>query len=429
LLDPRQLVDVRERLRAEDFHRPQHKAVFTLLCELADSGANPDPTMVLDELVRRDALDSVGGAAYVLALPQACPSVDNLAAYAARVRDHAVRRNLVLAAQRIIEDVQRGDSDTVTMLDEAEQAIFGLSQLSGPRDWHALSTVLDEQMLAIQERSEHPGDVTGVPTGFADLDKALAGLQRTDLVILAARPAMGKTSFALALALAAAKRGNVAVGIFSLEMSRQQLVQRMLVSEARVDATRVRSGHISVAHDWPRLMEASEQLHGLPIVIDDTSGLTIAQLRSKARRLRAEHPNLGLIIIDYLQLMQGSGGARETRENAISAISRGLKILAKELEVPVVALSQLNRSLESRTNKRPLPSDLRESGAIEQDADVILFIYRDEVYNEASLDRGMAEIIIAKQRSGPLATVKLAFLGQYVLFQNLATGPAGEVYY
>jgi replicative DNA helicase len=238
------------------------------------------------------------------------------------------------------------------------------------------------------------------------------------------------TAFVLNLALNAALHGGVAVGIFSLEMSRNQLATRMLCSEARVDAGKVRTGHVSAHEDWPRLTEAAERLHGLPILIDDTPGLTIGALRSKARRLKAEYPNLGLVIIDYLQLMQGTGGAKESRENVISTISRGLKILAKELEVPVIALSQLNRSLESRTDKRPMPSDLRESGAIEQDADIILFIYRDEVYNEASPDKGIAEIIIAKQRSGPIGTVKLAFLGQYVLFQNLAGqgDPQGAYY-
>jgi replicative DNA helicase len=422
LLDAGQLLEVREVLKAEDFHRPAHQHLYTLVCEMADGGVVPDPTTVLDQVERRGDAEKVGGIAYVLALPQACASVDNLPTYALRVREYAVRRQLLLASRQIEEDIQDGVLDLPALLDGAEKAIFEISNLSGPRDWHPLSSVIDEQILEIQRRASTPGDVTGVTTGFVDLDKRLAGLQKTDLIILAARPAMGKTAFVLNLALNAALKGGVAVGIFSLEMSRHQLATRMLCSHARVDASNVRTGNLDPNDDWRRLIEASEVLHALPILIDDTPGLTITQLRSKARRLRAEHPDLGLIVIDYLQLMQGTGGAKESRENVISNISRGLKILAKELDIPVIALSQLNRSLESRTDKRPMPSDLRESGAIEQDADIILFIYRDEVYNQDSPKKGIAEIIIAKQRSGPIGTVELAFLDKYILFQNLA-GP------
>ncbi|MFZ5478048.1 MAG: replicative DNA helicase [Myxococcota bacterium] len=360
LLDASQLGDVREKLKPDDFHRPWHQTLFRVMGEMSDAGITPDPTTVLDELERKNLTESCGGAAYVLGLPGACPSVENVEKYAELVKKHALRRNLHLAAQSIIEEVQRGEKDTDALLSESERLIFEIAQLSGPRDWHPLSVVVDEQMMAIQERSRRPGDVTGVPTGFVDLDRMLAGLQRTDLIVLAARPAMGKTAMVLNLALNGALRGHVAVGIFSLEMSRQQLVQRMLCSQARVDASKVRTGHLDPHEDWRQLVEAAEQLHALPILIDDTPGLTITQLRSKARRLKSEHPDLGLIIIDYLQLMQGTGGAKESRENVISTISRGLKILAKELEVPVIALSQLNRSLESRTDKRPLPSDLRE---------------------------------------------------------------------
>jgi replicative DNA helicase len=421
MLAPEQLLQVREVIRAEDFHRPAHQHLFDLLCVLSESGAVPDTMVLLDEVERRGEAERVGGLAYVIGLPQACPSVDNLEAYARRVKEHAVRRQLLLAARQIEADIQEGVKDLPSLMDGAEKAIFEISNLSGSKSWHALSSVVDEQILEIQRRAETPGDVTGVPTGFIDLDRKLAGFQRTDLIVLAARPAMGKTAFVLNLTLNAALQGGVAVGLFSLEMSRHQLATRMLCSHARVDASLVRTGNLDPNEDWRKLIEAAEVLHGLPIYIDDTPGLTITQLRSKARRLKAEHPNLGLLIIDYLQLMQGTGGAKESRENVISNISRGMKILAKELDVPVIALSQLNRSLESRTDKRPLPSDLRESGAIEQDADVILFIYRDEVYNkENSPKKGIAEIIIAKQRSGPIGTVELAFLDKYILFQNLA---------
>ena len=422
MLDPRQLSDVQERLKPEDFAKPSHAALFQLLTTLVEGTGTCDIVTVLDELEKRGDFDTFGGAAYLVALPQACTTVDNLQVYAQRVHDHAVRRRLLQAAQDIIERVQEGVADLPVLLDEAEKAVFDVSQLSGSRDWHQLSVLVDEQMAAIQARAENPGDVTGIPTGFVDLDKMMAGLQRTDLIILAARPAMGKTAFALNLAMNAAIKGGVGVGVFSLEMSRQQLAARLLCAHARVDATKVRTGQLDPHDDWRRLGEAAEELHALPIYIDDSPGLTIGALRSKARRLRAECPNLGLIIVDYLQLMQGSGGAKESRENAISNISRGLKILAKDLDVPVIGLSQLNRSLESRTDKRPMPSDLRESGAIEQDADIIVFIYRDEVYNPESPDKGLAEIIIAKQRHGPTGKVKLAFLSQFTLFQNYA-GP------
>jgi replicative DNA helicase len=275
-------------------------------------------------------------------------------------------------------------------------------------------------------RSGQSAFVTGVTTGFVDLDRMLAGLQRTDLVILAARPAMGKTAFALNIALAAAEKAGVGVGVFSLEMGRHQLVNRLLTAHARVDASKVRVGELDMSMDWPRLNEASDALHALPFYVDDSPGLSIAQLRSKARRLKQECPHLGLIIIDYLQLMQGSGNPKESREQIISNISRGLKILAKELQVPVVALSQLNRSLEARTDKRPMRSDLRESGAIEQDADVILFIYRDEVYNEDSPDKGVAEIIIAKQRNGPIGDIKLLWQHDFTRFVNLEHRPYDE---
>lgn len=429
LLDSRQVPDLLERVAAEDFARPSHQQLFRILVEMQERHGAVDIVSLLDEVERRSDLGDLGGASYLAALPSACPSVDNLMVYAERVREHAVRRRLLEAAQAIVEEVKGGSSDLASLLDGAEKRVFDVSQLSGSRDWFPLSLLVDEEMRTIEERAAVPGDITGVPTGFVDLDRMLAGLHPSDLLVLAARPAMGKTAFALNIGLHAARKSNVGVGIFSLEMSRQQLATRMLCGEARVDASRVRSGQLD-AEDWRRLGEAAEQLHRLPIFIDDTPGLTIAQLRSKARRLRTECPELGLVVVDYLQLMSGTGGTRESRENAVSAISRGLKILAKDLGVPVLALSQLNRSLESRTDKRPMPSDLRESGAIEQDADVILFIYRDEVYNDDSPDKGLAEIIVAKQRNGPIGRVKLAFLGQFTLFQNYASHvPGGDGYY
>ena len=421
LLDSRQIPDLLERVGAADFARPNHRALFELLVQLQEAQGAVDIVSLLDEVEKRDGGEDLGGAAYLAGLPSACPSIDNLGVYAQRVRDHAVRRRLLEAAQAIVEDVNDGAADLPSLLDSAEKRIFEVAQLSGSRDWHPLATIVDEQLRAIEERASHPGEVTGIPTGFVDLDRMLSGLHGSDLLILAARPAMGKTALALNVAMNAAVGAGVGVGVFSLEMSRQQLVSRLLCADARVDAQRVRTGQVD-GEDWRRLGAAADRLNQLRVFIDDTPGLTIAQLRSKARRLRTECPDLGLLVVDYLQLMQGTGGGKETRENAISAISRGLKILAKDLGIPVLALSQLNRSLESRADKRPLPSDLRESGAVEQDADVILFIYRDEVYNPDSADKGVAEIIVAKQRNGPIGKVKLAFLGQYTLFQNLAAG-------
>ena len=282
-------------------------------------------------------------------------------------------------------------------------------------------------LLSVQDLSERDGELNGVTTGFTELNKMLSGFQPTDLVILAARPSMGKTALALNFALHAAHAG-VGVGVFSLEMGRGQLVNRLLCSEGRINATHVRKGTLTRDDEWPRLREAADSLYKLPIFIDDEAALTLSQVRSKARRVKAEHPEVGLFVLDYLQLMQGSGGPKESREQAISNISRGLKGLAKDLNVPFLALAQLNRGVESRTDKRPMLSDLRESGAIEQDADVIMFIYRDEYYRkEQSDDPGVAEVLIAKHRNGATGTVKLAFKGEYLLFDNLDNRYEGYV--
>ena len=416
LLDPSQVVDVAERGVAESFSRPPHANLFKLMLEMQEQGTKPEIVGVIDEISRRNA-DDFDGVAYVAQLPNACPSVENLGVYAERIRDASLRRRLVDAAQQIAETVKNEPKDLPALMDEAEKTIFGVTQLSGREDWHPLSVVVDDEFKAIQERARAPGHVVGLPTGFYDLDAKLTGLAPGQLVVLAARPGMGKSAFALNIGLEAAKRGPV--GIFTLEMSRQEVATRMLCSTAEVDMRAVRTG-ILEQRDWSKLSRAVEELHALPIEIDDSPGVTIMQLRSKARRLFAKRRGLSLIVVDYMQLMSGSGGPKESRENQISTISRGLKVLAKELEVPVLALSQLNRGVESRTAKRPLPSDLRESGAIEQDADIILFIYRDDFYNKDSPDKGLAEIIIAKNRAGPTDSVKLVFDGQFTRFSNYA---------
>ena len=430
ILDSSQIGETATRLRPEDFARPAHQKLFETLIQLVERDRVVDVMSLTDELDKRGEMEAAGGIQHIMSLSDACPSVASVPVYVERIREHAVRRRLQLAAEAIIESVQEGASDLPTLLNDAEASVFAVSQLSGGGDWAHISTLIDQQMVDLQRRAENPGHLTGVTTGFIDLDKALTGWQKGNLVILAARPAMGKTALALNFAMHAAQQGGVGVGFFSLEMPREELVGRLLAAEARVDSKKMRTGQLDPNEDWVRLGRAAQALHGLPVYIDDTSGLTIAALRSKARRLKSECKNLGLIVVDYLQLMQGAGGAKESRENAISAISRGMKILAKELEIPVIALSQLNRSLEGRENKRPMPSDLRESGAIEQDADIILFIYRDELYNPESPQKGEAEVIIAKHRAGETCTVRLAFQGQFTLFQNLLhTSGGGADYY
>jgi replicative DNA helicase len=304
-------------------------------------------------------------------------------------------------------------------MDFAESTVFAVTQDTKSRDWAALSTVIDSEFLRIQKLSEHRQEVTGIATGYVDLDRQLAGLQPTDLVVLAARPSMGKTALAVNIAQNVALAGS-GVGIFSLEMSREQLATRMLCAQARVNATNVRTGRLTRERDMPRLTRAAEELYQIPVFIDDTPAVSVTQIRSKARRLKARCPHLGVIVVDYIGLIHGD--PRVSREQQVSASSRGLKALAKELQCTVLALSQLNRGVEQREDKRPRLADLRESGAIEQDADVILFIYRDEYYNPETADQGVAEVIVAKQRNGPTGFVKLAFVGEYTRFENLAHG-------
>lgn len=430
LLAPETLAEIREILTVEDFHRPAHQHIFALACGLADAGSPPDTMVMLDEIERRGDAERCGGVAYVIALPQACASVDNIATYANRVREEGLRRRLLLAARQTEADILEGFKPLVQLVAEAEAATLGLGTLPGQGEPPDIADVVADTLREVDAQMENPGSLRGLATGFPDLDRKLAGLQKTDLIILAARPAMGKTALVLNIATNVAKQG-AGVGIFSLEMGRVQLVSRLMCAEGRVDAGAVRLGELS-HQDRLSLGVAGRDVAAFPLRIDDTSGLTLVQLRAKAKRMqtwfRRRGQDLGLLVIDYLQLMQGSGAKGQNRENVISEISRGLKVLAKELDVPIIALSQLNRSLESRTDKRPMPSDLRESGAIEQDADVILFIYRDEVYNkEATAKRGIAEVIVAKQRGGSIGTVELAFLDHYVLFQSLARQGEGYV--
>ncbi|MCB9758845.1 MAG: replicative DNA helicase [Alphaproteobacteria bacterium] len=421
LLDFAQVPAIAEVLSADDFYSSAHGAIWRLMLERANRNEPLDVLGLADHMMSTGQAEDFGGLAYATSLPEQVPTTENLGYYAGIVREKAVRRRLLQASGEISQKVYQGTDELPELLDFAERRIFEVSQQGNKRDWSQLGEVIDEEWQRLEMLSERRGEVTGIPTGYVDLDRMLAGLQRSDLIILAARPAMGKTALALNIAQNVAVRAGAGVGVFSLEMSKGQLATRMLCAQARVDAGRVRTGMLSRDEDWPRLEDASEVLYHAPLWIDDTPGLSITALRSRARRLAAEHGNLGLIMIDYLQLMGASGDGNISREQVISTISRGLKGLAKELNIPVIALSQLNRGVESRSDKRPMISDLRESGAIEQDADIIMFIYRDEYYNpDTTPEPGVAEIIIAKQRNGPTGTAKLAFLGRYTRFDNLA---------
>jgi replicative DNA helicase len=417
ILDPDQMDAVSELLRPDDYRRPEHAALYRLLVEMRSQGAHVDLVSVTERVMRGDADAEFGGLAYVLSLPEQVPSTSNLRHYAQIIRDKAVARQVILKAQEITDRAFSAAAEPDVLVESAAQAFLQIGQ-GGGRQWEQVSVVVDQELTRIEKVGEQGGEVTGITTGYVDLNKKLNGWQATDLVILAARPAMGKTALALNFAINAAIEGGRAVGLFSLEMSRGQLVGRLLSLLSMVEAGKLRTGKLT-PEEWDRLLEAGELLRQQRVFIDDTPGVRISDVRARARRLKAQHPDLGLLVIDYLQLMQGDD-PKAPRQQQISDISRGLKILAKDLEVPVLALSQLNRGVEQRQEKRPMVSDLRESGAIEQDADIILFIYRDEVYNEGTADRGVAELIIAKQRSGPTGTVKLAFQKEYTRFDNLA---------
>ena len=413
---PDDLAIVAEFVRPEDFYLPTHGALFKLLIEMNGQGKSIDLVTVVDQIGREDGSEQYGGIAYVSELPDQVPSTANLPFYAQSIRDMSALRDVIRASRELMERAYAKPREVGGLLEHAAKEFTGIGQGQGRRSWERISLIVDKELRRMEVLAESEGTTTGAPTGFVDLDRKLAGLQPTDLLILAARPAMGKTALALNITQNVALLGKLPVGLFSMEMSRGQLVTRMLCCEALVSAERVRTGQLDT-EDWERLQLADDRLREALVFIDDAPGLSIGDVRTRARRLKAEQPNLGLIVIDYLQLMKGDD-ARAPREQQISSISRGLKGLAKDLDCPVMALSQLNRGVESRQDKRPLVSDLRESGAIEQDADVIMFIYRDEYYNPDSADVGLAEVIIAKQRNGPTGTVKLAFQGQYTRFDN-----------
>jgi replicative DNA helicase len=417
---------VAEAVTAQDFYRPDHRLIFRQIAKLAEAAEPVDVITVADKLTANGELDAAGGLAYLAELASNTPSASNIRAYAQVVSERASLRKLIEAAQEIAESgFHPGGRSSDELIDEAERLIMQISEqgpkAGGPQE---VNPLLQSALDRIEELFNSGADITGLSTGFKDLNGMTSGLQPADLVIVAGRPSMGKTSFAMNLVENAVLGQDRPILVFSMEMPAQQLIIRMLSSVGRIDQTRIRNGKLE-QEDWPKLSTAVSKLKDMPLFIDDTPSLTPTEVRSRARRVAREHGQLGMIMVDYIQLMQIAGSS-EGRTAEISEISRSLKAIAKEFNCPMVALSQLNRSLEQRPNKRPVNSDLRESGAIEQDADVIMFIYRDEVYNEDTPDKGTAEIIIGKQRNGPIGTCRLAFIGQFTRFENLARGNYDE---
>ncbi len=416
LLDGNALDRVVEVMGVDDFYREAHRKIFRAMLSLSEKREPIDLITLTDSLRGRSELQDIGGASYLAELVDRVPSAANIANYARIVREKAVMRSLISVSNEISERCYGGQDDIEAFLDEAERLIFDVSEQRVRPAFYKVGDMIMDTVKTVEQLYERKELVTGVPTGFLDLDRITAGLQPADLVIVAARPSMGKTALVLNIAQHVALQHEMGVGIYSLEMSREQLVLRMLCSEARVDNSKVRTGYLG-ERDFPRLAMAAGRLAEAPIFIDDTPAQNVLEMRAKSRRLKRE-ADIGLIIVDYLQLMRGLT-AQENRTQELSEISRSLKALAKELNVPILALSQLNRQVEQRADKRPVMSDIRESGSIEQDADVIMFIYRDEMYRSDSPEEGTAEVIISKQRNGPTGTVRLAFRREYTRFDNL----------
>ena len=425
LLDNAAFDKIADRVGEDDFYRGEHRRIYRQIRSLLERGKPVDAVTVAESLDLAGEGDETGGLAYLGELAANTPSAANIVRYAEIVRERAILRQLVTVGDEIADSALNPlGRDPKQLLDEAEARVFkiaegGFRHLTGFQHINPLLTQVVERIQELHDR-DNPSDITGIPSGYHDLDARTSGLQSGDLLVIAGRPSMGKTSLALNIAEHVALEVGLPVAVFSMEMGGAQLAMRMLSSVGRLDAHRVRTGRLD-DDEWSRLSFALGKMHEAPLYIDETAALNPIDLRARARRLSRQCGKLGLIVIDYLQLMSSASGSSENRATEISEISRSLKSLAKELDVPVIALSQLNRSLEQRPNKRPVMSDLRESGAIEQDADVILFIYRDEVYHPDSPDKGSAEVIIGKQRNGPIGTVRLAFLGEYTRFENFAT--------
>lgn len=425
MLDNRAWDQVVDRLRETDFYRNEHRLIFRAMYQLMDLHRPIDVLTLSEILKQRQELEQAGGDVYLFELANHTPSTANIVAYGDIVRERSVLRQLISTAQDIADNAFNPQGRSIAeLIDTAERSVFSISEqgtkAGGPIN---VKEFLARAMDKIDTLFHANTPITGVPTGYHDFDMLTAGLQPSDMVVIAGRPSMGKTAFAMNIAENVAIKSQLPVLIFSMEMPGEALVMRLLSSLCRIDQQRIRTGKLE-DDDWPRISSTVSMLSEAPLFIDDTPALSPAEMRARARRLTKEHGQLGLIVVDYLQLMQVPGFS-ENRTAEISQISRSLKGIAKELKVPVIALSQLNRGLEQRTDKRPVMSDLRESGAIEQDADLIVFIYRDEVYNSDSPDKGTAEIIIAKQRNGPIDKVRLTFLGQYTSFENFISGNRG----
>jgi replicative DNA helicase len=419
MLDNNAWDKVADVINEEDFYRRDHRLIFRAIASLANEAQPCDAVTLSEWLESQNELDNAGGLSYLGSLANSTPSAANIKAYAEIVRERSVMRQLISVANGISNSAYQPEGRTsAELLEEAEQRVFEIADKGarGRTGYIGIKHLLTKAVDTIDKLFQLDSPITGVPTGFTDFDEQTAGLQKSDLVIVAGRPSMGKTTFAMNIVENAAIKHKLPVAVFSMEMPGEQLAMRMMSSLGHIDQHKIRTGKLG-DEDWPRLTSAVGILSEAPIYIDDTPAMTPGELRARARRISREH-GLGLIVIDYLQLMQMPSASRENRATEISEISRNLKALAKELNVPVVALSQLNRSLEQRPNKRPVMSDLRESGAIEQDADLIVFIYRDEVYNEDTTDKGIAEIIVGKQRNGPIGTTRLTFVGRHTKFEN-----------
>ncbi len=416
LLDRDAISQAIETLGADCFYKEAHKKIYSAIVKLFDENRGVDLITVIEELKRESSLDESGGPAYVTGLASAVPTAANFVHYSKIVKDKMLLRNLIQAATHIVSDCYNTNQEITFLLDKAEQAVFSVSNKKVESKFSPLRDVIKSSIETIDTLYQRKENITGLGTGFRDLDIKTAGLQRSDLIVIAGRPSMGKSAFVSCIVEHVGVIEKRPVAFFSLEMSKEQLVQRMLCSHARVDAHKVRTGFLSQS-DWPRLVSAAGKLSEAPIYIDDSPGITVLELRTKARRMKAQF-DIKMVVLDYLQLMQGPSNA-DNRQQEISEISRSLKGLARELDVPIIAISQLSRAVEQRSDHRPQLSDLRESGAIEQDADLVMLLLREEYYNQTEENKGVAEIIIAKQRNGPVGSINLAFLGEYMRFENL----------
>ena len=421
MLNPGAIAAVSEVIEPDgrDFYRESHAKIFRAALALFAKGEPVDAITLVDEIDERGELDDVGGSARIHELAALVPASANARHYAQIVHEAAILRGLIRAGGEIARLGWERPGDTTTLVDQAEQIVFDLSQERSSGEFSHIESLLKESFERITQLYELGADVTGVPSGFRDIDRITSGFQEGNLVILAARPGMGKSALGLGFAANVAVRHNLPVALFTLEMSKAEVTQRLMCAEAKVELHRLRTGRLA-SEDWPRLTAACDRLAKAPVYVDDTGSITMMEIRSKARRLKSKHPELGLIVVDYLQLMT-SGSNAENRVQEVSQISRALKVLARDLEIPVIAISQLSRAVEQRHDKRPVLSDLRESGSLEQDADLVAFIYRDDYYNpDDSPDPGVAEVIVAKHRNGPTDKVKLSFISQYAKFADLA---------